>query len=99
MSWTNGTGSAVASGEAVLIGVMLCVALGAIAAGAQGEVATEEVFELPKEAALAISQGAQVYWDASEGVVTTTATDNTACGKAFVAALAAASTVFVKINA
>lgn len=98
MTWTNSTGSAVTSGTAVLIGVMLAVALVDIANGASGEVATAEVWQLTKEPSLAISQGVAVYWDNTNKRITTTASGNTLCGKCFAAALAADTTVKVKIN-
>jgi len=52
---------------------------------------------LPKDAN-AISQGAKVYYDSSEGNVTATATDNFLCGRAIKAAAAGDSTVLVDLN-
>jgi len=63
-TWTNG-GSAVSSGDPVVIGAMLCIALGDIAGGATGEVATTGVFELAKADAAVIAQGEFVTWDSS----------------------------------
>jgi predicted RecA/RadA family phage recombinase len=97
MPYTNGGGTAIASGTPILIGVLLCIALGNIAAGEEGQVATEEVWEVPKEAPLVIAQGDQLYWDDANGVVTKTDTD-VPCGKAFAAAGSAATTVQIKIN-
>ncbi len=98
MPWTNSTGAAVSSGDVVLVGDRVCVALGDIADGASGQLATCEVFELTKEASLAIDQGVDVYWDAVNKVITTTATANTLAGCAFAAAAAADATVQVKLN-
>jgi predicted RecA/RadA family phage recombinase len=99
MPWTNSTGADVLSGAPALIGERLGVALGDIADGASGSVAVCEVFTLPKEAALAVAQGATLYWDDTNKVLTTTATANTLAGFAFAAALAADATVEIKLNA
>lgn len=48
ISWTNSTGAAVVSGQLVPIGNVIGVALGAIADGAEGEVAIEGVHEVAK---------------------------------------------------
>lgn len=97
MTWTNGTGSAVAAGEVVVIGTIVGVALGTIANGATGEVAIEEVWTLPKEAPLVISQGDKVYWDDTNNRIDKTDT-NVYAGKAFASAISAATTVVVKLN-
>ena len=105
--WTNATGSAVVSGQVVVIGTIVGVALQDIANGDSGDVAVDEVFTLPK-ATGAITQGARVYWDADgdplggtagTGAITTTAASNTLAGYAFAAAAEAATTVDVKLNA
>jgi predicted RecA/RadA family phage recombinase len=88
---------AVASGKPVLVGKMLGVAVSNIAANETGVLEVEGVFNLAK-GAVAVTQGAQLYWDATNGVVTTTATSNTACGKAFAAAAAGSASVDIKIN-
>ena len=64
ITWTNGTGSAIASGDIVEIGALIGVALVDIAASASGAVATKGVFELPAVNNAAITQGAKVYFDA-----------------------------------
>jgi predicted RecA/RadA family phage recombinase len=98
MPWTNGTGTDVASGDVVDLPNMIGVALGDIADGDNGDLAVTEVWALPKEAALAIDQGDQVYWDATAGEIDKTNT-NIAAGKAFAAAAADDTTVAVKLNA
>lgn len=67
IQWTNGTGSAVASGQVVKVGVsMLGVALVAIAAGASGSVAVEGVFSgVPKVSAAVFTQGEKLLFDVS----------------------------------
>ena len=98
MPWVNGTGSAVASDGVVVIGTKIGVALGDIEDGAEGSVAIEEVWSLPK-AAVAISQGDDVYWDVDDGEINKTETDNVVAGIAFAAAAEGDETVSVKINA
>ncbi|GIU24780.1 hypothetical protein TUM4637_09440 [Shewanella hafniensis] len=91
--------AAVASGEAVLLATLLVVAIGAIAADTEGTGVTEGVFELPKKSTDAVALGVDLYWDDTEKELTTTATDNTKVGKAWLAAGNGAETVWVKINA
>lgn len=98
MSWTNGTGSAVSSGDVVLVGNVVCIALGDIADGAEGELATEEVFTVAKAAPLVISQGDLLYWDAGDDNFNKTATDNHLAGFAFTAAASADTTVQIKLG-
>lgn len=98
MSWTNKTGDAVSAGDVVLVGKRIGIALGDIADDATGELAIEEVWEIAKAAPLVIDQGDLVYWDATDGNMNKTATDNTQAGFAFAGAASAATTVLVKIN-
>ncbi|SME96467.1 DUF2190 family protein [Desulfovibrio gilichinskyi] len=97
MTWTNSTGADVLSGSAVVVGALVGVALIDIPNGATGELATEEVWELPKTAA-AIEQGAQVYLTPGKSI-TATEGGNTKAGVAFVSAVAEDATVRVKLNA
>ncbi|WP_371055741.1 DUF2190 family protein [Rhodosalinus sp. K401] len=90
--------AAVTSGAVVIAGGLVGIAATDAESGADVAIATAGVFDLPKEAALEITLGDAVYWDADPGVVTTTATDNTALGVAVAGALAAASSVRVKIG-
>jgi predicted RecA/RadA family phage recombinase len=99
MPWTNGTGSAVSANDVVVVGNFVCVALGDIADGAAGVLATEEVFEIPKNNNLVISQGDAVYWDVTDGNINKTAEDNYYAGLAFAAATQTATTVKVKLGA
>jgi len=64
LTYTNG-GSAIASGAVVVVGALVCVALGAIASGAVGELAVEGVWNLPKLDAAVIAQGEEVVYDVS----------------------------------
>lgn len=88
----------VAGGDLVIVGSVVGVA---VSNGDNVElkaVQTKGVFTLPKEAALAVSQGDTVYWDASAKAVTKTAEANTIIGVAWDAALSADGTVNVKIG-
>ena len=67
IDWTNGTGSAVASGAVVAIGQMLGVALVGIANGATGSVQIKGVFEVPKVSGAVIAAGESLVWDVSAG--------------------------------
>ncbi|MHB8149980.1 MAG: DUF2190 family protein [Desulfobulbia bacterium] len=98
MPYTNSTGAAIASGDPVLVGNRLCVALGDIAIGASGELATCEVWTLPKVAATAIGQCADAYWDNTAKNITNVATANTLAGCAFAAAAADDATIQVKLG-
>lgn len=99
MSWTNGTGSTVLAGAVVLVGAMVCVALGDIPDGEEGRLATEEVWEIPKAAPLAMDQGDRVYWDEADEEVNKTSVDNFDAGVVLEAAGSADTTVKVKLGA
>lgn len=58
-------GADLASGEVVVVGQSLCVALETIANGATGVVARKGVFTVPKVSAAVIAQGERLVWDAS----------------------------------
>lgn len=88
----------IVSGAVVIVGQLKGVAVTDAASGAPVAVQTRGVFTLPKEAAQAVTLGAAIYWDATPGVATTTATDNTLIGYATAAAGASAATVDVKIG-
>ena len=88
---------ALASGAGALIGAVFGVAKTAIAQGQRGPFCLTGKFELPKDAN-AIAEGARVYWDNTNRVVTATPTNNTLIGVATAAALAATATVHVRLN-
>ncbi|NBW12985.1 MAG: DUF2190 family protein [Caulobacteraceae bacterium] len=89
--------AAVAAGDVVVLNDLVCVAPRAIAANSLGAVAIEGVFSMPK-ASGAIGQGALVYWDATNGNITTTSTNNKRAGKAAKAAASGDASVQVIIN-
>lgn len=98
IDYTNATGADIASGDLVVIGTRVGVALVDIANTASGAVAMEGVFEVDKEASLAVGQGDLLYADATSGELDKTSTDQTQAGYAFAAAKAADGTVQVKLN-
>lgn len=98
LDYTNAGSATIASGDAVLIGTKLGVALTAIPAGATGAVQICGVFTLPKLGTDNMAQGASVYWDADDKRLTTTATDNTLAGVAAAAAGASTTSVNVLLN-
>ena len=67
LSWTNGTGSVVASGAVVVVGAQIGIASGDIADNESGTVFMEGVFTVPKVSGAVIAQGESVIWDASAG--------------------------------
>lgn len=76
----------IASGSPVLIGALFGVAQTDAAAGESVEIARRGVFSLPKVSAQAWTQGAKLYWDATDGVATSTAGTNALIGVAAAAA-------------
>ncbi|MGK9052124.1 DUF2190 family protein [Neorhizobium petrolearium] len=88
----------VLSGQVVVMGELHGVAAGDAAEGADLDVTTEGVFELPKVAADAFTIGAKVYFKAADNLVTTTASGNTLIGIAVTAAPATTATVNVKLG-
>lgn len=98
------SGAAIASGDVVVVGEQIGVALVDIAATTgTGSVQLSGVFELPKVSAAVIAQGESVIWDASEGAfednAATPATgDVSGCCVAVEAAGNGVTTVKVKLN-
>lgn len=106
MPWTNDTGAAVLSGQVVVVGALVGVALVDIPDGAHGNLGIEEVYSLPKTTA-AIAHGVDVYWlttgdpvggTAGTGALTTAADGATPAGRTFAPALEGSATVMVKLN-
>lgn len=91
------TGGAV-SGTPLVIGALILVPAFSAADGYECEGVTEGVFELPKLSTDTPAQFAKAYWDATNGRLTTTATDNTLIG-VFTEALASGTTIAnVRLN-
>lgn len=97
-------GANIASGDVVVIGKILGVALNAIANGATGSVAIDGVFTLPKVSTAVIPQGSHLLWDVSAGkfdVGTATPASGDVSGPpavAFEAAGNGATTLSVKLT-
>lgn len=72
----------VASGAVVVIGALIGVASGPVAAGVLGIANLTGVYRLPKAPSQAWTVGAKVYWDVTNARATTVATDNLALGAA-----------------
>jgi predicted RecA/RadA family phage recombinase len=92
-------GANITSGQVVLMGVRIGVALAAIANGSTGSVQVTGVFTIAKLATDVVAQGAALYWDNTNSRLTTTASGNTLAGYATAAAGSGVSTVNIKINA
>lgn len=102
LDYVNTTADAVVSGQVVLIGVILGVALGNIAPGQTGSVQIDGVFAVPKLAGAAIAQGAVPVFKPAEGAFSGAAAAagdiSGACAVAFVAAAADADVVHIKFT-
>ena len=99
-------GATTTSGQVVVVGSIVGVAMGDVANGAVGQLAIEGVFDIPAATA-EITVGAKVYWDADgnpvggttgAGAATATATDNTLMGYAIAGKASAGGTVRVKLD-
>jgi predicted RecA/RadA family phage recombinase len=102
LTYTN-SGSAISSGDIVVAGNQIGVALVDIANGATGEVAVQGVYTASKVSAAVIAQGESVIYDVSAGAfddnAATPATgDVSGCCVAMEAAGAGVLTIKVKLN-
>lgn len=88
----------VVGGKGYLIGSLFVVAGQTAVAGAGFTGYVVDVFDLDKVAATAITTGTKVYWDATNRVVTPTATGNTLIGAAVADAASADATVRVRLT-
>jgi predicted RecA/RadA family phage recombinase len=103
INWTNGTGSAVSSGDVVAMGHCIGVALVAIAVGDIGSVALEGVFTVPKVSAAVFTQGEKLIYDVSAGAfddsaATPSSGDITGGAVAWIAGANAETTCTVKLT-
>lgn len=90
-------GADIVSGDFVLIGTIGGIAKTAIANGKVGAVHVTGIFNVAK-ATGAITQGAKLYWDNTNKVLTTTASGNTIVGVAAAAAASGDATVAILLN-
>lgn len=86
------------SGGGLLVGSLFAVAAFSALQDAEVEAKVDGVFELPKTSAQAWTVGADIYWDDTNKVCTTTATDNTLIGKALAEAENPSDTGIVRLN-
>ncbi len=107
LPYANASGVDIASGSPVLVGKIFGVACVNIADGETENLDIEGVYEIRKVTG-AITQGADLYWDADgnpvggpsgTGALTTTSSGNTYAGRAYAAATETAATVQIKLNA
>ena len=90
--------AAVESGDLVVIGNIVGVALDDIANGATGVVLISGVVKVPKQASLVVAQGDLLYCNETGGELDKTAASQTLAGTAYAAELAASTTVKVLLN-
>ena len=86
------------SGDVVVIGVRIGIAVADIKNGETGSLDVEDVYELPKKSADTFAQGALCYWDNVAKNITTTSASNTLAGYAAAPAGASTTVINVKIN-
>ena len=91
---TNATSTAIASGDVVVLGNEIGIAMSDIAVGATGVVERCGEHELAATSADAWVDGAQLYWDTCNEDATTTASSNKKLGVSALAAAASASEVY-----
>ena len=87
----------IAANDVVVFGGIVGVAHDPITSGGTGAIQIEGVYEMPKEAGLAISGGVAVNWDTTSGYVTTSS-GGVACGKTVAPAESSATVVLVKLG-
>jgi predicted RecA/RadA family phage recombinase len=97
LTLTAPTGGVV-GGQGYLIGAVFVVAVASAAEGKPFAGKTIGVFEMAKTAAQAVTEGALIYWDNTNRLVTTTSSGNTKIGAASQAALAADAAALVRLN-
>jgi predicted RecA/RadA family phage recombinase len=91
--------SAIDSGDVVVMGQRIGIAMADIAQNATGAVAVSGVFELPVVTAGAIAQGALVYWDVADGEINASSGGNIPAGYAAKAKVSGNTTILVNLNA
>jgi predicted RecA/RadA family phage recombinase len=89
----------VVSGQGVLIGTLFGIAQYDAVEGAEVEILTEGVVEVPKTSALQIDVGDRLFWDATNKVVNKTATAQICVGIAVSAAANPSASVRIKLGA
>lgn len=90
--------AAVSSNDIVKLGVLIGVAVADIAANATGALAIEGVFDLPKKAAVAVTAGAKMTYNATAGFLTGAGATGDILGGAVAIAPAAAGDATVRVK-
>lgn len=88
----------VASGGGVKAGLIFGVAAGDALSGADVDLATVGVFDLPKVSTDTFAVGAAVYWNDTTKLMTSTASGNTKVGVAIAAAGNPSGSVTLRLN-
>lgn len=96
LDYVNGTGSAIASGDVVIVGSLAGIALVDIPDTETGAVQLEGIFKIGKTTSLVITQGDKLYWNTGTKKVTKTVTDKF-IGTAAASALSADTVVYVNL--
>lgn len=91
-------GGTITSGQAVLVGSVLGVAVESAVSGESVAVQLEGVFTLPILGTDTPAVGAKLYWDAGNSRLTTTVGSNTEAGIAFAAKATGITTVRIKLK-
>jgi predicted RecA/RadA family phage recombinase len=86
------------SGDVVVMGQRIGVAMTDIANGKTGAVAVEGLATLPVVTAGAIAQGALVYWDVADGEINASSGGNIPAGYAAKAKVSGDTTIVVQLN-
>lgn len=102
LDYVNNGSVAITSGQVVVVGAVIGVALAAIPVGATGSVQVEGVFTLPKKTGTAVTQGAALVFKAASQEFTVGASAagdvSGAAAFAFEAAEAGATSLAVKLT-
>jgi len=98
MNHTNATSTAIASGDVVVVGTRIGIAIADIAVGSVGALAMAGVHKLLATVADSWAAGATLYWNATTEMLTDTAAANPVAGIAWAAKLALATTATVLVN-
>jgi predicted RecA/RadA family phage recombinase len=83
-SLTLTAGGTLTSGQGLLVGTVFGVVAEGVVSGQLYTLVLEGVFDLPKAASVTPAVGAKVYWDNTNGNVTTTSSGNSLIGVAVV---------------
>ncbi|SDR39924.1 DUF2190 family protein [Pseudovibrio sp. Tun.PSC04-5.I4] len=98
LTFTNDTGTPIASGSGVLLGIIFGIAAGDIAENTSDILNLLGTYELAKAPSEAWSLGAAVYWDNTAKHCTNVATNNTLIGAAIEAVGGGATDILGKVR-